>query len=119
MKGQSNKTLLVVLILTVMIIASGVVNMVQHAQATQLTRTNQQLQADKKTAEAIARNFLNTTFLLNDLARVTQHANQIQREESEGRVVVIRKLVKGNSCALEPVPRHAVDQLRAHRHPLH
>jgi len=47
----------------------------------------------------LATNVLRATALFSDIARATQDANQAGDEESERRVVVIQKLVRGNSCA--------------------
>lgn len=80
-----------------------------------LTQQNRQLAQQKAAAEMLATNVLRATALFSDIARATQDANQAGDEESERRVVVIQKLVRGNSCATEPVPRPAADQLRAHR----
>lgn len=112
-------TLLLVLMLVAIIAALGITVTVQHVSVTQLIHTNEQLLSEKKSAEAISRNFIKTTLLMNDLARATQHDNQRQREESENRVVVIRRLVKSNDCAAQPVPPDAVEQLRAYRNPAH
>ena len=80
-----------------------------------LTQQNRQLAQEKASAEMIANNVLRATVLFSDIAQATHNANQVSNTESERRVVVIHKLVKGNSCASEPVPRPAADQLRAHR----
>jgi len=77
-----------------------------------LSRQNRQLAQEKASAEVMTLNVLKATALFNDIARATHNDNQASNAESERRVVVIRKLVKGNSCASEPVPRHAADQLR-------
>jgi hypothetical protein len=105
--------------LVAIIAALGITVTVQHVSVTHLIKSNQQLVLEKKSAEAIARNFIKTTLLMNDLARSTQHDKQIQWEKSERRVVVIRRLVKSNDCAAQPVPPDAIDQLRAHRNPVH
>ncbi|KHJ66593.1 hypothetical protein QU24_18550 [Pantoea rodasii] len=116
--SRFNLTLLMALMLVTSIVALGITVTVQHVSIRHLTHSNQQLLSEKKSAEAIARNFIKTTLLIKDLARATQHDNQRQREESERRVVVIRKLVKSNDCAAQPVPPDAAEQLRAHRNPV-
>lgn len=116
--SRFNLTLLLTLMLVAIIAALGITVTVQHVSVTHLIKSNQQLVSEKKSAEAIARNFIKTTLLINDLARATQHDNQRQREESERRVVVIRKLVESNDCAAQPVPPDATKQLRTHRNPV-
>lgn len=117
--SRFNLTLLLALMLVAIIAALGITVTVQHVSVTHLIHSNQQLLSEKKSAEAIARNFIKTTLLMNDLARATLHDNQLQREESDRRVVVIRRLVKGNDCAAQPVPPDAAQQLRAHRNAEH
>jgi len=80
-----------------------------------LTQQNRQLAQEKASAEMIANNVLRATVLFSDIAQATHNANQVSNAESVRRVVVIRKLVMDNSCANEPVPRPAADQLRAYR----
>lgn len=116
--SRFNLTLLLALVLVAVIAALGITVTVQHVSVTKLIHSNQHLLSEKKSAEAIARNFIKAALLMNDLARATQHDNQRQREESEHRVVVISKLVKGNDCAAQPVPPDAAEQLRTHRNPV-
>ncbi|MGK3113598.1 hypothetical protein [Pantoea sp. ME81] len=101
--------------LLLIIIVLGLVLIVQHKSAQTLQHDYQLLLTEKQSAEALARNFIRSTLFLNDLARATSHDNQKRHEESEHRVVVIRKLVEKNDCAVLPVPRAAVEQLRTHR----
>ena len=101
--------------LLLLVIALSVILRVQSLSKALLTQQNRQLAEEKASAEMRATNVLRATALFSNIARATQDANQAGDEESERRVVVIQKLVRGNSCATEPVPRPAADQLRAHR----
>jgi len=101
--------------LFLLVIALSVALKLQSLSKALLTQQNRQLAQEKASAEILATNVLRATALFSDIARATQYANQVGNEESERRVVVIHKLVRGNSCATEPVPRPAADQLRAHR----
>lgn len=104
--------------LLLIIVVLGLVLIVQHKSAQTLQHDYQLLLTEKQSAEALTRNFIRTTLLLNDIARAAEHDHQKQREESDRRIVVIRKLVKGNDCAVQSVPSDAVNQLRAHRNAL-
>ncbi|MBO0636459.1 hypothetical protein [Pantoea agglomerans] len=101
--------------LLLLVIALSVALKLQSLSKVVITQQNRQLAQQKASAEMLATNVLRATALFSDIARATQDANQAGDEESERRVVVIQKLVRGNSCATEPVPRPAADQLRAHR----
>ncbi|WHQ73618.1 DUF2570 domain-containing protein [Pantoea sp. Lij88] len=101
--------------LLLLVIALGVILRLQSLSKALLTQQNRQLAQEKVSAEMIANNVLRATVLFSDIAQATHNANQVSNAESERRVVVIRKLVKGSSCATELVPRPAADQLRAHR----
>ncbi|MBA8870121.1 hypothetical protein [Pantoea agglomerans] len=101
--------------LLLLVIALSVALKLQSLSKVVITQQNRQLAQQKAAAEMLATNVLRATALFSDIARATQDANQAGDEESERRVVVIQKLVRGNSCATEPVPRPAADQLRAHR----
>ncbi|WP_186004613.1 hypothetical protein [Pantoea agglomerans] len=101
--------------LLLLVIALSVALKLQSLSKVVVTQQNRQLAQQKAAAEMLATNVLRATALFSDIARATQDANQAGDEESERRVVVIQKLVRGNSCATEPVPRPAADQLRAHR----
>ncbi|WNK60337.1 hypothetical protein RM151_19545 (plasmid) [Pantoea agglomerans] len=101
--------------LLLLVIALSVALKLQYLSKVVITQQNRQLAQQKAAAEMLATNVLRATALFSDIARATQDANQAGDEESERRVVVIQKLVRGNSCATEPVPRPAADQLRAHR----
>lgn len=101
--------------LLLLVMALGFILRLQSLSKALLTQQNRQLAQEKASAEMITTNVLRAAALFSDIARVTHYANQAGNEESERRVVVIRKLVKGNSCATERVPRPAADQLRAHR----
>lgn len=101
--------------LLLLVIALSVALKLQSLSKVVITQQNRQLAQQKAAAEMLATNVLTATALFSDIARATQDANQAGDEESERRVVVIQKLVRGNSCATEPVPRPAADQLRAHR----
>ncbi|MGC1030891.1 hypothetical protein [Pantoea agglomerans] len=101
--------------LLLLVIALSVALKLQSLSKVVITQQNRQLAKQKAAAEMFATNVLRATALFSDIARATQDANQAGDEESERRVVVIQKLVRGNSCATEPVPRPAADQLRAHR----
>jgi hypothetical protein len=101
--------------LLLLVIALSVALKLQSLSKVVITQQNRQLAQQKAAAEMFATNVLRATALFSDIARATQDANQAGDEESERRVVVIQKLVRGNSCATEPVPRPAADQLRAHR----
>ena len=106
----------VIVIVLLLVLATGLGAIVK-LQSSSNARLNEQkilLQREKTSAEAITNNVLKTTKLFNDIARATQNDKQASHAESERRVVVIRKLVKGNQCASEPVPHHAADQLREH-----
>lgn len=100
--------------LLLLVMALGVILRLQSLSKALLTQQNRQLAQEKASAEILATNVLRATALFSDIARATQGANQAGNEESERRVVVIHKLVMDNSCATEPVPRPAADQLRAH-----
>ncbi|WP_337037061.1 hypothetical protein [Pantoea agglomerans] len=102
-------------LLLVLATGLGVTIKLQSISNARLNRQNRQLAQEKTSAEVMTINVLKATALFNDIARATHNDNQASNAESERRVVVIRKLVKGNSCASEHVPRHAADQLRAHR----
>jgi len=106
----------VIVIVLLLVLATGLVVTVklQFSSNARLNEQKNQLQREKASAEAITNNILKTTQLFNDIARATQNDKQASHAESERRVVVIRKMVKGNSCASEPVPHHAADQLREH-----
>lgn len=101
--------------LLLLVIALSVALKLQSLSKVVITQQNRQLAQGKASAEMIANNVLRATVLFSDIAQATHNANQVSNAESERRVVVIRKLVRGNSCATEPVPRPAADQLRAHR----
>jgi len=101
--------------LLLLVIALSVALKLQSLSKVVITQQNRQLAHEKASAEMLATNVLRATALFNDIARATQDANQAGDEESERRVVVIQKLVRGNNCATESVPRPAADQLRAHR----
>jgi len=101
--------------LLILVTALSVTLKLQSLSKAVLTQQNRQLVQEKASAEMIANNVLRATVLFSDIARATQDAKQAGNEESERRVVVIHKLVRGNSCATERVPRPAADQLRAHR----
>lgn len=101
--------------LLLLVIALSVALKLQSLSKVVITQQNRQLAQQKAAAEMLATDVLRATALFSDIARATQDANQAGDEESERRVVVIQKLVRGNSCATEPVPRPAADQLRAHR----
>lgn len=101
--------------LLLLVIALSVALKLQSLSKVVITQQNRQLAHEKGSAEMLATNVLRATALFSDIARATQDANQAGDEESERRVVVIQKLVRGNSCATESVPRPAADQLRAHR----
>lgn len=101
--------------LLLLVIALSVALKLQSLSKVVITQQNRQLAQQKASAEMLATNVLRVTALFSDIARATQDANQAGDEESERRVVVIQKLVRGNSCATEHVPRPAADQLRAHR----
>lgn len=101
--------------LFLLVIALSVALKLQSLSKAVLTQRNRQLAQEKASAEMIANNVLRATVLFSDIAQATHNANQVSNAESVRRVVVIRKLVKDNSCANEPVPRPAADQLRAHR----
>jgi len=105
---------IVILLLLVLATGLGVTVKLQSSSNARLNEQKNQLQREKASAEAITNNVLKTTKLFNDIARATHNDNQANNAESERRVVVIRKLVKGNQCASEPVPHHAADQLREH-----
>jgi len=106
---------IVIVLLLVLVTGLGVTVKLQSSSNALLNEQKNQLQREKASAEAITNNVLKTTKLFNDMARATQNDKQASHAESERRVVVIRKLVKGNRCASETVPRHASHQLRAHR----
>lgn len=101
--------------LILLVMALIVTLRLQYLSKALLTQHYRQLAKEKASAEMIANNVLRATVLFSDIAQATHNANQVSSAESERRVVVIHKLVKGNSCANEPVPRPAADQLRAHR----
>lgn len=101
--------------LLLLVIALSVALKLQSLSKVVITQQNRQLAQQKAAAEMLATNVLRATALFSDIARATHEANQVINAESERSVVVIRKMVKGNSCATEPVPRPAADQLRAHR----
>ncbi|MCX3308294.1 hypothetical protein ORN12_04630 [Pantoea vagans] len=101
--------------LLLLVIALSVALKLQSLSKVVITQQNRQLAHEKASAEMLATNVLRATALFNDIARATQDANQAGDEESERRVVVIQKLVRGNNCATESVLRPAADQLRAHR----
>lgn len=101
--------------LLILVMALSVTLKLQSLSKAVLIQQNRQLAQEKASAEMIANNVLRATVLFSDIAQATHNANHVSNAESERRVVVIRKLVKGNSCATEPVPRPAADQLRAHR----
>ncbi|MDJ0474322.1 hypothetical protein QNA27_11705 [Pantoea eucalypti] len=105
---------IVILLLLVLAIGLGVTVKLQSSSNARLNEQKNQLQREKASAEAITNNILKSTQLFNDIARAIQNDKQASHAESDRRVVVIRKLVKGNSCAAEPVPHHAADQLREH-----
>lgn len=105
--------------LLLLVIALGVILRLQSLSKALLTQQNRQLAQEKVSAEMIANNVLRATVLFSDIAQATHNANHVSNAESERRVVVIRKLVKGSSCATELVPRPAADQLRAHRDKVH
>lgn len=113
--GKRNISLLVAVVLLSVNLIVGLTAYNQHVKATLLNLKNQQLASEKLSAEAITRNVIQTTLLMHDLARATARDKDSLRENSERRVVVIRKLVKGDNCAVEPVPHDANEQLRAHR----
>jgi len=102
-------------LLVVLTTGLGVTVKLQSISNARLNRQNRQLAQEKTSAEVMTINVLKATALFNDIARAKHNDNQASNAESERRLVVIRKLVKGNSCASESVPRHAADQLRAHR----
>jgi len=102
-------------LLLVLATGLGVTIKLQSISNARLNRQNRQLAQEKTSAEVMTINVLKATALFNDIARATHNDNQASNAESERRMVVIRKLVKSNSCASEPVPHHAADQLRAHR----
>ncbi|WP_336703004.1 hypothetical protein [Pantoea dispersa] len=104
----------IIMALFMLVRGLGVVLKLQSLSKAVLIQQNMQLAQGKASAEMIANNVLRATVLFSDIAQATHNANQVSNAESERRVVVIRKLVKGNSCATEPVPRPAADQLRAH-----
>lgn len=101
--------------LLLLAMALGVTIKLQSLSKALLTQQNKQLKQEKSSAEAITTNILRATALFNDIARAIHHDNQASNAESEHRMVIIRKLVKGNTCATEPVPRDVVNQLRTHR----
>ncbi|UXO70820.1 hypothetical protein [Pantoea dispersa] len=101
--------------LFLLVMALSVILRLQSLSKALLTQQNRQLAQEKASAEMLANNLLRVTVLFGDIAQAAHNANQVSNAESERRVVVIRKLVKGNSCANEHVPRPAADQLRAHR----
>lgn len=105
---------IVIVLLLVLATGLGVIVKLQSSSNARLSEQNHQLLREKASAEAITNNVLKTTQLFNDIARATQNDKQASHAESERRVVVIRKLVKGNQCASEPVPHHAAEQLREH-----
>lgn len=106
-------------VLVALIVLLGATVFIQHNSVSRLAQQNEYLKAEKRSAESVAQNFIKATLLFNNMARVTEHDNQTQRDESERRVVVIRTLAKGNNCSSRTVPADAVDQLRAHRNQIH
>ncbi|MBD8262641.1 hypothetical protein MI048_08555 [Pantoea agglomerans] len=101
--------------LFLLVIALSAALKLQSLSKVVMTQQNRQLAQEKASAEMLATNVIRAAALFSDIARATHEANQVINAESERSVVVIRKMVKGNSCANEPVPRPAADQLRAHR----
>ena len=85
--------------LLLLVIALSVALKLQSLSKVVITQQNRQLAQQKAAAEMLATNVLRATALFSDIARATQDANQAGDEESERRVVVIQKLVRGNSCA--------------------
>ncbi len=65
-------------------------------------------------AEAITGNVIAAVNLFNDIAKATHNDKQQSKAESDERVVYIRKAIKGDACAFQPVPAAAADRLREH-----
>uniref|UniRef100_UPI00068F3AC8 DUF2570 domain-containing protein n=1 Tax=Erwinia oleae TaxID=796334 RepID=UPI00068F3AC8 len=84
-------------------------------QLTQAKAETEQAKQNQKQAEAITSNVITAVTLFNDIAKTTHDKKQQNNEESETRVVYIREALKGDACAVQPVPSAAVDRLREHR----
>lgn len=66
-------------------------------------------------ATAITSNVLQAVSIINTISQAAKDEKQQNTEQSSDRVAEIKKAVKGDDCAVRPVPAVAVDGLRAHR----
>ncbi|GJL37386.1 hypothetical protein TUM17576_42060 [Enterobacter hormaechei] len=66
-------------------------------------------------ATAITSNVLQTISIINTISQAAKDEKQQNTEQSSDRVAEIKKAVKGDDCAVRPVPAVAADSLRAHR----
>lgn len=71
-------------------------------------------QQGQQQAEAITGNVITAVNLFNGIARAAHDEKQQNNAESDQRVVYIREAVKGDACAVQPVPAAAADRLREH-----
>lgn len=66
-------------------------------------------------ATAITDNVLQTVSIINTISQAATDEKQQNSEQSSVRVAEIKKAVKDDYCAKQPVPVTAADSLRAHR----
>jgi len=66
-------------------------------------------------ATAITENVLQTVSIINTISQAATDEKQENSEQSSVRVAEIKKAVKDDYCAKQPVPVTAADSLRAHR----
>lgn len=106
-----------VLALLLVVLISGLLLTSAHYRDSTLIMEQERDAAleQKKFAEAVTDNVIAAVRLFDDISSATRGRKEQARDESEQRIIVIRKAAASDRCAALPVPDIAADRLRSHR----
>ncbi|MFC7777716.1 hypothetical protein ACFQW4_11615 [Pantoea sp. GCM10028869] len=86
-----------------------------HSELLLAEKAEHEARKELQRNQSALHNAIAAVVLFHDIARITQDNRLCNFAESEMRVVRIRKELREDSFAHQPVPAVAADQLRAHR----
>lgn len=112
---KANVQLVLALMLVVLVSALLIAVMYYRNLSVRAETQRDQALQQQKSAETVTANVISAVRLFNDIAESTRSDKQKATDDSEQRIVYIREAVKGDKCAVLPVPVAAADSLRAHR----
>lgn len=90
-----------------------------HNGMLQAQKAEHDARKEQLKSQSVLKNTLAVITLFQDIAQITHENRRSNVAESEKRVVRIRKELREDNCAHQPVPAVAADQLRAHRERIH